>query len=332
VDGIEFIYEQEHALSMLSILKEKNAVPNALLFTGIEGIGKKNVAVLFSMFCNCRKDFSILAPEKLCSCKTCRKIQANFHPDIIIIKPSGKFIKIDEIRKVCGILSLKPYEADHRFIIINDAHKMNIEAANAILKELEEPPEKTTFILTAPNTEEMLPTIISRCRHIRFSPISKTKITSFLIKAYGLDKNDASAITLLSDGSPYKAKMLMERQWAKRRNVILNELSNISHTASVLELLAFAEKINEDKKMLDIFWETIKSFIRDLALYKFSYDDIINKDFIEHIETISKKFSIKKLYDYFFAIESIQRKSSSFNINIRLALENILLEIHRSSN
>ncbi len=291
----------------------------------MEGIGKKNVAAAFAMFCNCKESFSILNPAEICSCSSCKKIKTESHPDILFIRPSGKIIKIEDIRKAEEVLSLKPYEAKHRFIIIIDAHKLGVEAGNALLKEIEEPPAKTSFILIAHNMEDMLPTIASRCRHIRFSLISEEKIVSFIMKDYGLDKETANIIASMSDGSLNKVEALIDQDWNSKRKVILNEFLDLSDS-SIIKILALAEIINEDKNIKELFWETIKSIIRDLALYKFSPENIINKDFTDKIGKASKNFNIKKLYEDFIYIETIENKLR-FNINLRLAIENVLFKV-----
>ena len=185
--GFESIIGQDRPIRILTTFLQNGTVPHALLFTGIEGVGKQSAAVTFAMACNCTGDFSenkfewrdnrtaddhsTADPRHITNpcgnCKPCRKIESKNHPDIIRIKPSGVFIKIDQIRALCQTLAMKPYEAGIRVVLISDAQAMNPAAGNALLKVLEEPPTGTILILVANHTADLLPTIVSRCRHIR---------------------------------------------------------------------------------------------------------------------------------------------------------------------
>ena len=196
--GFESIIGQDRPIRILTTLLQAGAVPHALLFTGIEGIGKQNAAVVFAMACNCAGGHANSEPESEINasvngddstkrppitnpcgiCKPCRKIESGSHPDFIRIKPAGAFIKIEQIRALCQTLAMKPYEAGMRVVVISDAQEMNSAAGNALLKVLEEPPAGTILILVANHTSGLLPTIVSRCRHIRFNPIS--------MKEYGI--------------------------------------------------------------------------------------------------------------------------------------------------
>ncbi|MBW2248732.1 MAG: hypothetical protein JRF62_16445, partial [Deltaproteobacteria bacterium] len=159
---------QEQPIRLLTTLLQNGTIPHALLFIGIEGVGKRTAAMALAMACNCkaikpehfsermkiRSDGNIPSDQiKTISpcgrCNSCRKIESGNHPDIIVLNPSGPFIRIGQIRELCGTLAMKPYEARLRVVIISDAQTMNLSAGNALLKLLEEPPDRTILILTA---------------------------------------------------------------------------------------------------------------------------------------------------------------------------------------
>ncbi|UCE54026.1 MAG: hypothetical protein JSV31_00865, partial [Desulfobacterales bacterium] len=161
--GFTSIVDQERPIRILTALLYHGTLPHALLFTGIEGVGKREVAIALALACNCLKKNSGYTPEinktrviigqrihdpyssvgPCGSCKSCRKIESGNHPDIIQVKPRGPFIKIAQVRALCDTLAMKPYEASTRVVIIHDAQSMNPAASNALLKILEEPPERT---------------------------------------------------------------------------------------------------------------------------------------------------------------------------------------------
>jgi len=151
------------------ILKEgirRNRIFSSYLFVGPAGAGKLEAAKKFAKAVNCLSE-----NNKPCEiCLSCKKINSQIHPDVFFVEPKGpsSFIGIDQIREVIQKANLKPYEGKSKVFIINNAHSMNVQASNAFLKTLEEPPENTIFILISRSKELLLSTIVSRCHIIRF--------------------------------------------------------------------------------------------------------------------------------------------------------------------
>jgi DNA polymerase-3 subunit delta' len=317
-------------------------------------VGKKTVATIFAMACNCtgksrryssegresrakNKDNakSRAIPIKPCgSCTACRKIHSGNHPDIIHIGPSGSLIKIDQVRNLCNTLAMKPYEARFRIVILADAHAMNPAAGNALLKILEEPPERTILILTAGQAFDLLPTIVSRCQHIRFNPISRKNLTTMLVQKEGLKLEDASVIANLANGSFSKAisitKQMNRILWIDRRNWLITA-GGLDYHASLVSrpinsLLAFAEALSKNRETLLDSLEVIKSWLRDLVVFKYYPDKIINKDLLDTIQSASKKNTIESILAKFEAVESAY-KDIQANANLRLTLEKLVIRI-----
>ena len=168
--GFESVIDQQKPIGILRALLEQSSVAHALLFTGIDGVGKQKTARMFAMAVNCelyRGDTTsqISVDSVPCGqCVSCRKITSGNHPDVLHIQPQGNLIRIDQIRALGRTLAMKPYEARYRVVMISDGHRMNPESANALLKMLEEPPEQTLLVLTASETADLLPTVVSRCQ------------------------------------------------------------------------------------------------------------------------------------------------------------------------
>jgi DNA polymerase-3 subunit delta' len=323
VPGFESIIDQEKPIRLLTTFLRKGTIPHALLFTGIEGVGKRTVALIFAMACNCKGEkkhgktqSNMIGPCGLCS--ACRKIGSGNHPDILFIKPSGPYIRIDQIRALVATLSMKPYEAVQRVVIISDAQAMNPEAGNALLKILEEPPDRTILILTAP-TSELLPTIVSRCQNIRFNPISRKSIEEILIKNQGLRPGVARILATIANGSFSKAVSMHKNNWLIKRNWLINELAGIS-ARPIGSLLAFAEKLSENKDTLQDSLEMMTMWFRDLAVLGYSPDKIINKDKLDQIHQAAKNMLTESLLLKIDAIQSAKKKIRS-NANLKLTLE-----------
>ena len=343
------IIDQEQPIRLLKNILLNSTIPSALLFTGTDGIGKSTAALAFAMACNCEGGEAIpnnghFADEYLpvsdpCGCcRSCMKIRSGNHPDIIRVEPSGNFIKIKQIRDICDTLSLKPYEARLRIIIISDAQAMNPQAANALLKVLEEPPERTVLILTSLQTSDLLPTVVSRCQHIRFSPISREKIETFLIEKHGLNAEDAAIFSAMANGSIAKALSMTRKNsqvnWICLRDWVLN-IIGLEQTDSLLLqpiiiFLSFAERLSKNKEIIQDLLEIIKTYLRDLIIYKYSPEKIVNKDLIRKIQYVSRKISVKSLLSQIEVIQTAQ-KDIKANTNLRLTLEIIILRLARVS-
>ncbi len=330
---------QVRAVNWLSTLMRKGTIPHALLFAGIEGVGKRSAAMMFAMAGNCLED-SMADPCGVC--RSCRKIQSGNHPDIILIEPSGPFVRIEQIRFLCQTLSMKPYEARMRVVILADAQAMNPEAGNALLKMLEEPPDRTVLILTVTQTSDMLPTILSRCQHIRFDPIPGESLASLLMETQGIEMEDARILAALANGSYAKACEMSRKNWINRREWLFREIKGLtegfpSHTPfPAARLLAFAEKLSKKKDVLSESLEVMKTWLRDIIVCRLvmnargTYDPekMINRDSEESIRHLSQKATASSLLSKIKAIQTAQ-KSLRANANVRLTLETLIIRLYK---
>ncbi len=341
--GFESILDQKQPIRILTTFLHKRAIPHALLFTGIEGIGKRTAAMVFAMACNCNGNITgkkehhteIPPQQSPCGCcNTCRRIESESHPDVILIKPVRAVIRIAQIRSLCQMLALKPYEARIRVVIISDAQAMNREAGNALLKILEEPPAHTILILTATQTSDLLSTVVSRCLQIRFQPISRKSLEIFLAKSNALSDEDAVIIASMANGSLSKALSMIKpanlEYWKNLRKWLIHD-SGLDAPASlssrpIASMLAFAERLSKNKKNLPDFLEVMKTWLRDLVIWKFNPKLIINKDLTQKIQYASQQMDLESLISKIKAIE-VAEKDIRANANTRLALEVMFLKL-----
>ncbi|MEI6221945.1 MAG: DNA polymerase III subunit delta' [bacterium] len=176
MNGIDVIgHQAQQSLLLRAIEQEK--LSHAYLFTGPERIGKRTVALWLAqkLFCT--------GEEKPCgNCQACRQVLAGTHPDLFLLQPfqGKKSTGIDQVRALQKSLSLKPFSSPYKFAIIDQAESLNREAANALLKVLEEPPAASLLILITAAPAKLLPTIISRVRKLSFSPVPSDEITQTL--------------------------------------------------------------------------------------------------------------------------------------------------------
>ena len=325
--GLEQIKDPA-AAQRLAVLLEKGTLPHAMLFTGLAGVGKKDAALILAMACNCRRSGS--DPERdlpvpCGNCPACRKIRTGVHPDIIQIRPSGSFIRIAAIRDLVHTASMKPYEARYRVAILTDAQRMNPEAGNALLKLLEEPPEQTLILLTALQTSDLLPTIVSRCQHIRFRPLARDRLASILTEEHGIQQERAEVLAAAAEGSLDHALAMSQNRWEERRNGWIGAFEDL-FAGPVSAKLAFSEMLAADRNNLDETLALLKTWIRDLAVYRYRPRLVVNRDLEDRIRRAGDRYSAKQLADFLTALERAQRRISS-NANPRLALEAMTLEL-----
>ena len=344
--GFESIVGQKQPIRILTTYLRNETIPHALLFTGVEGVGKTTTAMTFAMACNCsdraiitdqreRKSHSV-PDEKLTTispcgkCRSCQKIISGNHPDIIYIKPSGPYIKIAQIRSLIHALTLKPYEALYRMALLSEAPAMNPEAGNALLKVLEEPPPQTVIILTARQASDLLPTVMSRCQHIRFSPLSGENLKGMLRERRGLDPDDAEVIVTMANGSYSKALALLDADWISHRKWLLNasglDQPHKLSSRSTFQHLAFAESLTRKKEIIIDSLEILKAWLRDLVIFTYSPEKITNKDLAAHIRSVSQKMVLESLLSKIDIIQSAQKAIQS-NANLRLSLEAMMFRL-----
>jgi DNA polymerase III subunit delta' len=344
VSGFKSIIGQEHSIRFLTILLQKGIIPNALLFTGPEGVGKKMAAFSFAMAANCaginksskkksdlNAEYGSFPTEPCGTCKNCRLFNTGGHPDFIWIDPDGQVTKIVQVRELRQLISMKPFGARLRVVVLSKAHTLNQEASNALLKVLEEPPNRTVLILITPRISDLLPTIVSRCQHIRFHPIPVKLLAATLEQNHAMDQKESEFIAAMANGSFSRALALKNTDWIFRRDWIIKETEKM-HTASVAVVLALAEKMakSKDKESTQDLLEMIKTWYRDLVIAGYCPDKIINKDLMANIRNISRRYHQNTLLNRISAVQKAQKEIDA-NVNPRLVLENLFLTLADTS-
>ena len=301
------IIGQDFAKKYLTNSIKKNKISHAYMFEGIDGIGKKKFSEELSKI--------LLDTENVDS-----------SPDYINIHPDGNSIKIAQIRKLQMDIVIKPHNK-YKIYTINQANSMTIEAQNALLKTLEEPPEYAIIILITNNKEALLDTIKSRCEIIKFLPISILDLSKYLI-SQGIDESRAQLLSTFSRGSIKKAIQLSESaDFATIRDEIQTYIEVIldKDIIDILEIPISMEKYKKDIiSILDVFI----TYFRDIMIFKEKSDNsmIINIDKITFIKNLSEKITYSQVSRIIDIIEDIKNKIRSncnFNISIMVMVLNI---------
>ena len=300
------IIGQDFAKKYLTNSIKKNKINHAYMFEGIDGIGKKKLSQELSKI--------LLDTENV-----------ENSPDYINIYPDGNSIKIAQIRRLQTDIIVKPHN-QYKIYIINQAESMTIEAQNALLKTLEEPPEYAIIILITSNKEALLDTIKSRCEIIKFLPISLVDLNNYLI-SQGIDENRAQLLSTFARGSIEKAIESESAEFAIMRDEIQTyiEIMLDKDMIDILEIPASMEKYKKDAiSILDM----LINYFRDMMLLKENVDKsmIINIDKITFLQNMSKKITYSQVSKIIDIIEDIKKKIRSncnFNISIQVMALNI---------
>jgi DNA polymerase-3 subunit delta' len=217
---------------------ETQEMTHAWVFTGPPGSGRSSAAVAFAQ--------ALVCSESGCgSCNECRSAKSGSHPDVEIIRTEGLSIKVEEVRELLTRVAWAPSMGGWRVVVMEDADRLTESAANALLKAIEEPGNRTVWLLCAPTLHDVLPTIRSRCRHIQLHTPSDEAVTQVLINRDGISPEMAKFAARVSQGHIGRAKYLAlnESVWSNRSTIMhlplqLNSLAAAFKAAQTLIDLA----------------------------------------------------------------------------------------------
>ena len=306
---------QRHALKVIGRIFRHGSLAHAWLLTGQEGTGKEGLARTMAGLLMCANPaLSGEYPEPCGRCDHCGKLSRATHPDLVVTEPDGAFIKLPQIHALQKNISYPPLEAGNRAVLILHAHRMNREAANALLKTLEEPPERTYLILTASSLNALLPTIISRCQVISCSGLEKDDIVEMLVKEPGIRREDAETAARLSDGSLVRARNFLE-YGMEFRDLFFRFISlPAARRFSLFFDVSRAMSPNQDCFMLSI--TALRCIVRDLLLIKAGIIsvELLNPDRVQELEAAASALGTESLSEYAQRLERMERLSAR-NIN-----------------
>ena len=294
-----------------------NRVAGAYLFVGVANVGKETVALNFAKSINCRT-----SDEGACgTCLSCRKADDGNHPDLQIIRPSGAWIKIDQIRELQKRIIYRPLEGVRKVYILTEAERMNLEAANCLLKTLEEPPADSGLILLTTNLDALLPTIRSRCQIIPFHPLVVSELAGHLMERFDIDESQALRVATTTGGAVGKALTLLQDGASFEE-----EIPEIMIANNRLDAFRIAEKWTQQPEALD----HLVTWYRDLVLlHQGAPADLLTHiHHVEQLKQLTVRYSRLQLQSAIKAIFEtkvlLQR-----NVNATLALEVLALKLLR---
>ena len=318
-------------------------VPGSLLFTGHEGVGKKLFALELAKAMNCRNRVGVEACDE---CSSCTRItRSTFppfgdvdddkermiwseHADVAMARAYKNIIRVPVMRELEREANFRPFEGAARIFIVEDADSMNDQASNALLKTLEEPPPTSHLILTTSNPTALLPTIRSRCQTIRFAPIPRDAIETFLIKERQLPAADAALLSRTSGGSLGRALGTDIDTYRERRDSMLEVLTALTLTGDRGQLLRAAEALAapKDRDEYERRLDALEGLIRDAWALRLGRPDetIVNGDLLKKLKPVAAELKSEQAGSWLTLIEEL-RGVLDVNINRKIASDALLL-------
>lgn len=303
----------------------------------MEGVGKFLTAQTLSAVVNCERRPEGAFQDACGACRSCRKIVDWKHPDILPVRPTKGTIKIGQIRDIQKASNRAPYEARVRFVLIDDAHTMTDEAANALLKTLEEPAQRMRLILVTDQPHRLLETILSRCQAIRFDRLDEALVTE-LLREILAEKQEEDALEDLTDlsvaagygeGSLGRSLAVIESGMLKGRKDFIGKVVNLS-AGQPVALLDLAEDLKSSRDEMTSRLDVLMLFFRDVMLYKAAEDStrLVNSDLRMQIQALSERMEMEDILDIIDEIRQAQRYLLA-NVNSQLIAEELLGQIRR---
>ena len=321
---------QDRPIQILKEYIKHSRLTGSYLFAGEDGVGKKLVAKTLAKALNCAGR----ALDSCDSCVPCLKIEKGQHPDIHIIDspassdadPDGgrrmgtedsASIKIEDIRQLQKDIHLKPYEGKQKVFIIANAHNLTAEAANALLKILEEPPADSLIILLSAKPALLFKTIISRCKMMKFYPLQRAKLEEILKEDFHLDSNFAHFLAYSCEGRIGRALKLKDTDILREKNLIIDAFTLVRRSGRDTPSI---ENRNNVRAHLNI----VAGWFRDMYLIKIGAPcrELINLDRKEELLRLIQRYTFTDLYEILNSISNslfyLER-----NVNIKLLLSNL---------
>lgn len=297
-------------------------ISHSYIFEGVPGCGRRKTALALIQAIYCQA-----VDDDACGvCPACRKVTGGNHGDIHFVEPlpDKRDISIDQLREIQRELSLRPYEAPRKACIMEPAERMSVNAANSLLKTLEEPPGNAIIILLTENADMLLTTIRSRCQLIRFSPLSPENIRLLLVRN-GMAPDSADLLAPMAEGSMQRAVELDNDALSARRELLLTHLSalTLGRIASVFDT---AEELagNRDETLESL--DLLLSLARDVVYLHAGSSQIVNTSVRPALEAFAARCTMDGALQMLGSITET-RRAVQRNANNKLALDCLFMRM-----
>ncbi|WP_041968006.1 DNA polymerase III subunit delta' [Mesobacillus selenatarsenatis] len=321
---------QPNVLKMIKNSIQKNRIAHAYLFEGMRGTGKKEISILLAKSINCQSPVDGYKPCE--SCLNCKRINHGNHPDIHLVEPDGLSIKKGQIQLLQEEFSKTGVESKNKLYSIVHADRMTTNAANSLLKFLEEPHAGTVAVLITEQAQQMLPTILSRCQLINFTPLSPGNMAEQLI-ANGIQPQMAPLLAQLTNNLEEALEISNDDWFAQAQKIVL-KLYEVLKKNSLEAMVALQENWFmhfKEKEQIDRGLDLLLLIFKDLLYIQLGKkDQVVYLNESSRLEQFALQTSGRRLTEQMAAILEAKRKLHA-NMNPQLLMEELVLKLQEGS-
>jgi DNA polymerase-3 subunit delta' len=323
----------ERPIALLKAALRRGRLAHAYLFHGEAGIGKLLAATRLAQTLNCEHTESVDNQDCCGRCRACTQIAARIHPDYFVIEPDRELavpqIKIEQVREIEQQFIYRPLMGERKICLIDDADRLTIGAANALLKTLEEPPGHGLFILVSSRPQALPITIRSRCQSLRFTPPSQTQVEAAVMLKRELPPTEARFLALVADGRIGEALTLDPTAIHTQQRDCLDLVAPTT-LKSITAILTAAESLAKADRGPEILgW--LSRWIRDLVIVLAGGNQelLLHLDQLDQLRRYAQQADADALLDLLKEIERTEQQATR-HLNLHMALENILLRLREA--
>lgn len=329
MQGFDGVIGHDEIIAHLQNAIRLDKVSHAYIFAGEHGAGKKLLASLFAMTLQCEAH----GIEPCMQCTSCKKAMSKNHPDIInVIHEKPNSIGIEEIRdQLIADVVIRPYSSPYKIYIINDAQKLTLQAQNALLKTIEEPPAYAMILLLTDNPDLLLPTITSRCVTLGLKPVPDNMVKSYLMDRMHIPDYQAEVNASFAQGNVGKAQRAAASAEFDELTQNALRILKASKEMQVHELVDAIKDMSQEKENIFDYLDLFAMWFRDVLLFKATreIDNLVFKQEINYIKERAQKSSYEGLEEIIDAVHTAENRLRA-NVNFDLTLELMFLTIREN--
>ncbi|MDD6307734.1 MAG: DNA polymerase III subunit [Clostridiales bacterium] len=324
--GFKDIIGHEQIIEHLQNAITMDKVSHAYIINGPEKSGKMILAEAFATTLQCEEG----GAEPCMECHSCKQAVGRNQPDILYMRhEKPNTISVDDIRtQLNNDIVIKPYSSKYKVYIVDEAEKMNVQAQNALLKTIEEPPAYAVIILLTTNADRFLPTILSRCVTLNIKAVPDEKIKKYLMSHYQIPDYQAEVCVAFAQGNVGKAIALASSEDFNELKASAIQLIKRLDDIDLYEMTEAVKQISEYKLEINDYFDLMMIWYRDVLYYKATKDvnKLIFKDEIYDIKRQAEQSSYNGIETILEALQKAQVRLSA-NVNFDLVIELLLLTI-----
>ena len=319
---------------ILQRLLRRGRVNSTLIFAGPDGVGKRQFALTIAKAANCRNAPAAelsngYATDSCDECPVCRRIDEGSYGDVTTIAPDGQYIKIAQTRALAEEVYYRPREGRQRFFILDEADRLRDEAANSLLKTLEEPPATSTILLVSSRPNALLQTIRSRAQRINFAPLTVEEMEKYLAANFPRPAPDTALLARVTEGRIGQATAFDLSVYRQDRKALIELLELMASGENRFRILKAAEYLGKkEREDFEKHLDLIASLLRDLLHLAAGKpgDRIVNLDVADRLSLLAPKVGLTRLIVWTEAFDEL-RARLKININRHVATEATLLSL-----